>query len=166
VGESLGLQRRDVDLQQACFRVGPSKGRMRWVPFHRDLARELRHWLARDCSESGADAFVFADDHGRRRPVRNVSHNLRGLFRRCRLKPAAGRAGPRCHDLRHTMAVHRLQRWYREGRDLHKMLPWLSAYLGHRNLLGTELYLHATPELLATAARRLQQQLSMASAPS
>ena len=64
------------------------------------------------------------------------------------------------------MAVHRLQRWYREGRDLHKMLPWLSAYLGHRNLLGTELYLHATPELLATAARRLQQQLSMASAPS
>jgi site-specific recombinase XerD len=32
------------------------------------------------------------------------------------------------------------------------MLPWLSAYLGHRNLLGTEHYLHATPELLAVAA--------------
>jgi integrase len=166
VGEALGLQRRDVDLQQACFRVGPSKGRMRWVPFHRDLAGELRHWLVHDCSESGVDAFVFADDHGRRRRVKNASHNLRVLFRRCGLKPTVGRKGPRCHDLRHTMAVHRLQRWYREGRDPHRMLPWLSAYLGHRNLLGTELYLHATPELLATASRRLRQQLSKASAPS
>jgi site-specific recombinase XerD len=39
------------------------------------------------------------------------------------------------------------------------MLPWLSAYLGHRNLLGTERYLHATPEHLNTASGRLRQQL-------
>ena len=35
VGEALGLRRCDLDLMQACFRVGPSKGRIRWVPFHR-----------------------------------------------------------------------------------------------------------------------------------
>jgi integrase len=160
IGEALGLRRRDCDLQDACFRVGPSKGRTRWVPFHRDLARELRRWLTHDCSKLQPEAFVFADADGRGWRIKNASHNLRVLFRRCGIKPMAGRRGPRCHDLRHTMAVHRLQRCYREGNDPHHLLPWLSAYLGHRNLLGTELYLHATPELLATAAHRLRRQLS------
>ena len=159
IGEALGLRRCDVDLPQACFRVGPSKGRIRLVPFHRDLARELLTWLEHDCSNARPDSFLFSDDHGRQRRSKNVSHNLRATFRRCLLKPMTGRAGPRCHDLRHTMAVHRLQRWYREGRDPQRLLPWLSAYLGHRNLLGTEHYLHATPELLATASRRLRRQL-------
>jgi integrase len=160
IGEALSLRRCDFDPKRACFHVGPSKGRVRWVPFHQDLARELRHWLKHDCPDSCAESYLFASDNGLQRRVKNVSHNLRVLFRRCRLKATSGRTGPRCHDLRHTMAVHRLQRWYREGRDPQQLLPWLSAYLGHRNLLGTELYLHATPELLATASRRLHRQLT------
>lgn len=162
IGEALGLRQRDLDLSHACFRVGPSKGRIRWVPFRHGLALKLHRWLDQDCALRHANSFVFAQDDGRRRSVRNTSQTLRFLFRRCGLKPSHGRVGPRCHDFRHTFAVHRLQRWYREGRDPHRMLPWLSAYLGHRNLLGTEHYLHATPELLAVAARRLQRQLRAA----
>ena len=45
VGEAIKLHLVDVDLKQGCFRVGPSKGRVRWVPFGRDLVRELKHWL-------------------------------------------------------------------------------------------------------------------------
>jgi integrase len=164
IGEALGLRRLDLDLHEDYFHVGPSKGRIRWVPFRRDLARELDRWLKEDCALRPANAYVFARDDGSRRRVKPTSQTLRFLFRRCGLKPAAGRVGPRCHDFRHTFAVHRLQLWYREGRDLHRMLPWLSAYLGHRNLLGTEHYLHATPELLAVAGRRLQRELRSASA--
>jgi integrase len=76
------------------------------------------------------------------------------------LKPAGGRSGPRPYDLRHTFAVHRLQRWYRAGIDIHARLAWLSAYMGHDDILGTETYLTATPELLAVAARRLQRRFS------
>jgi integrase len=158
IGEALALRRRDLDLRQACFRIGPSKGRIRWVPFRRDLARELHTWIEEDDAAGTLDSFVFAQDDGRQRRVKNAAQTLRFLLRRCGLKPATGRRGPRCHDLRHTFAVHRLQRWYHEGRDLHRMLPWLSAYLGHRNLIGTEHYLQATPELLAIASRRLQRQ--------
>lgn len=165
IGEALRLRRQDVDLRQRCFHVGLSKGRVRWVPFHADMARVLRDWIQENATEACPDALVFAQDNGRARSVKAASQTLRFLFRRCGLKPKIGRVGPRCHDLRHTFAVHRLQRWYREGRNLPQMLPWLSAYLGHRNLLGTERYLHATPELLATAARRLRHQLEFASAP-
>jgi integrase len=167
IGEALRIRRQDLDLDRNCFRIGPSKGRIRWVPFHADLARELRRWLKDDCpADMPLDAYLFSGDDRTQLHVKSVSHVLRAIFRRCGFKPAGGRAGPRCHDLRHTMAVHRLQLWYREGRNLNAMLPWLSAYLGHRNLLGTERYLHATPELLATAAQRLQHQLKTTSAPS
>jgi integrase len=158
IGEALALRRRDLDLRHACFRVGPSKGRIRWVPFRRDLARELQAWIDEDDASRTRDSFVFAQDDGRQRRVKSAAQTLRFLLRRCGLKPTTGRTGPRCHDFRHTFAVHRLQRWYHEGRDLHRMLPWLSAYLGHRNLLGTEHYLRATPELLTLASRRLQRQ--------
>ena len=43
---------------------------------------------------------------------------------------------PRLHDLRHTSAVHRLTTWYREGKDVQKLLPQLSVYMGHTNLGG------------------------------
>lgn len=166
ISEALGIRCQDLDLRRNCFRVGPSKGRIRWVPFHTDLARELGRWLKEECPvDLPPAAFLFASPDGRPLRAKNVAHILRGIFRHCGFKAATGRVGPRCHDLRHTMAVHRLQRWYREGRDLNRMLPWLSAYLGHRNLLGTELYLHATPELLAVAARQLQRQLLTAPAP-
>jgi hypothetical protein len=42
--------------------------------------------------------------------------------------------------------------------DLHSRLPWLSAYLGHVNLLGTETYLAATPDLLCLAADRFRRR--------
>lgn len=67
---------------------------------------------------------------------------------------------------RHTFAVHRLERWYRTGIDIHARLAWLSAYMGHDDILGTETYLTATPELLAVAARRLQRRFSAPKRPS
>ena len=70
------------------------------------------------------------------------------------MKSPMGRCGPRPYDLRHAFAVHRLTAWYHDGVDLHASLPWLSAYLGHVNVLGTEVYLHATAELLEIAADR------------
>lgn len=64
--------------------------------------------------------------------------------------------GPRPYDWRHTFAVHRLTRWYRQGVDLHARLPWLSTYMGHDDILGTETYLTVTPELLGLAGHRFR----------
>ena len=91
--------------------------------------------------------------------MRHASDLIRGLLRHAGLKSAKGRHGPRPHDLRHTFAVRRLERWYRAGVDIHKRLPWLSAYMGHQDILGTEKYLTATPQLLAAASHRFLRRL-------
>jgi integrase len=57
---------------------------------------------------------------------------------------------------RHSFALRCLLGWYRCGTDVAAQLPRLSTYLGHRNPADTYWYLTATPELLALAARRLE----------
>lgn len=64
---------------------------------------------------------------------------------------------PRMHDLRHTFAIHRLTEWYRQGADVQKLLPHLSAYLGHCCLSSTQVYLSMTPELLQQASNRFER---------
>ena len=58
---------------------------------------------------------------------------------------------PRLHDLRHTFAVHRLLRWYREGVDVQQRLPWLSTFMGHVDIQSTQVYLTITADLLNEA---------------
>lgn len=158
--EALRLRLEDLDIDNGVMFVQESKGRSRWVPFHRSLARELdrylieRHAFAR---AAGRDR-VFVGVNRRTLPSSTAYATIVKLFRTAGLKPPAGRVGPRPYDLRHTFAVHRLTRWYYQGVDIHGRLPWLSAYMGHDDVFGTETYLHATPELLELAANRLRRR--------
>jgi hypothetical protein len=52
-----------------------------------------------------------------------------------------------------------------DGVDIHARLPVLSAYLGHQNIIGTEVYLKATPQLLELASNRFEQHLRGARPP-
>lgn len=161
-GEALRLRICDVDLRRNVIFVEESKGRARWVPFHPSLRHELTQYLhvrhEFEAARPGDRVFVGV---GRKElPDSTAWQTIATLFRKAGLKPSCGRVGPRPCDLRHTFAVHRLTRWYREGVDLHAHLPWLSAYMGHVDLLGTETYLTATPELLALAAHRFHRRFA------
>ena len=161
-GEALRLRIRDVDVGRHVLFVSESKGRSRWVPFRKSLGAELARYLRARRQFVGHPALpddrVFVGANGHYLPRSTAWGTLAGLFRATGLKPDTGRSGPRPCDLRHTFAVHRLTRWYRQGVDLHGRLPWLSAYLGHVDLLGTERYLTATPALLRLASERFRRR--------
>lgn len=161
-GEALRLRMKDVDTNRGLLFITESKGRSRWVPFERSLGRELaRYTVARRAiSGDGPDDPFLIEPRGG--PLRSTTagYTVRALLVDAGLKPAVGRVGPRPYDLRHTFAVHRLTRWYRAGVDINGRLPWLSAYMGHNDILGTESYLTATPELLAIASKRFGRHLA------
>lgn len=166
-GEAVRLRMSDVDLEKRVIFVRESKGRSRIVPFGADLARELYSYLVdranilRAAGEAESDAW-FVRKSGRPLRVPNASPAVTKLLRSLGLKPKTGRVGPRPYDLRHAFAVHRLTEWNRKGVDVHARLPWLSAYMGHINVLGTQDYLHATPELLRLASRRFEKRFHRA----
>jgi len=161
-GEALRLRLRDIDLPRATLFIGASKGRSRWVPFHRSLCGPLNRYLTarKAFALAGPDNRLFVGANRSRLPNSTAWHTVCRLLRLSGMKPPSGRWGPRPYDLRHAFAVQRLLRWYRSGIDLRTRLPWLSAYMGHDDLLGTEVYLHATPELLRIAGNRLRSRLT------
>ncbi|MGH9641373.1 MAG: tyrosine-type recombinase/integrase [Terriglobales bacterium] len=164
-GETLRLRCADVDLHNCVLHIRMSKGRARLVPFGSDLAREFRrYWPQRlgilRAKGCGPDEALFIGRYGRAVTLKGASEAVRRLLRQLGLKARRGRIGPRPYDLRHAFAVHRLTAWYRDGVDIHARLPWLSAYMGHVNVLGTEVYLHATPQLLKIASDRFAKRVT------
>lgn len=159
-GEALRLRMRDVNTRSGILFIDTFKGRSRWVPFHRSLAGELDRYLTLRMmyAPSHPETRFFVGTDQRRLPIETASRTFRLLFKLAGLKPEKGRSGPRPYDLRHAFAVRRLSRWYRQGVDLHARLPWLSAYMGHVDIIGTETYLNTTPELLDLAGTRLRRR--------
>ena len=147
-----------------------SKGRARIVAIRPDLVAELRAYaaerqrLVRERRRVDPEAFLLRLDAS---PLTVVSASaaIRQLLRQLGLKPPEGRVGARPYELRHAFAVHRLTAWANEGVDIHTKLPLLSAYLGHQNIIGTEVYLRATPPLLELASSRFEQHLHDARSP-
>ena len=81
---------------------------------------------------------------------------LSDVIRRAGLKPLRGKAGPRVHDLRHSMVVNRILEWYRTGINPQERLPFLATYLGHRDINSTLVYITVTQELLHLANERFR----------
>jgi integrase/recombinase XerD len=161
VGEALALDDVDVDWQAGLLVVRQSKfRRSRLVPVHTSTLDRLRLYQeerARIYPTPKTSAF-FVSESGQRLPYRTVN----GLFRRLCARflpqePSTSRR-PRIHDLRHRFTVNTLIRWYREGVDVERCLPRLSAYLGHGCSAHTYWYLTAVPELLRLATERLEQK--------
>lgn len=162
LGEATRLRIEDVDLCRCTLTVQRSKGRSRILPIRDDLVTELRRYLRhRDevlaANHAGASPAFFIRRNATALTLRAASDILRRLLRDLEMKPPRGRIGARPYEFRHAFAVHRLTAWAVEGVDVHARLPMLSAYVGHVNVLGTEVYLKATPELLALASQRFEQ---------
>jgi integrase len=162
LGEATRLRLDEVDLYRGVLTVQRSKGRSRLLAIRDDLVAELRQYLRRRkdilaASGTNTSPALFVRRDGSALTVRAASDAFRGLLRDLELKPPRGRCGARPYEFRHAFAVHRLTAWAIEGVDVHAKLPWLSAYLGHQNVLGTEDYLKATPQLLQLASQRFEQ---------
>jgi integrase/recombinase XerD len=68
--------------------------------------------------------------------------------------------GPRLHDFRHTFAVHCLKKWVLDEEDITNLLPYLSAFLGHVDLRGTQHYLRLTADLYPKIIASVEQNFS------
>ena len=170
LGEAVRMRTADVDLNRGILKVQHSKGRSRIVAIRQDLVAALRCYsverqkLLDNRRRSDPEALFLRLD-GSPLNISSASQAIRRMLRQLGLKPPSGRSGARPYEFRHAFAVHRLMAWAEEGVDIHAKLPLLSAYLGHQNIIGTEVYLRATPQLLELASERFEQRLLHAPPP-
>ncbi len=170
LGEAVRLCTAEVDLDRGVLMIRHSKGRSRIVAIRADLVAELhlyaveRQRLVRERRRADPEVLFLRLDASPL-TVASASDAIRRLLRDLGIKPPHGRIGARPYEFRHAFAVHRLTAWANSGIDVHAKLPWLSAYLGHQNVLGTEVYLKATPQLLELASSRFEQHLRRSRRP-
>jgi site-specific recombinase XerD len=161
IGEALGLDVADVDLESALLRIRETKFyKTRIVPVGADLTRVLRDYLLERSKGAPipADGPFLLTRQGKRPSRAGAEEAFKQLRRQAKVSRIDGsRYQPRLHDMRHTYAVTRLVRWYREGADVQRLLPQLATYLGHVHISGTQRYLTMTPELLRQASLRFER---------
>lgn len=157
-GEVVGLKMKDVDLDAGILTVVQGKFRKdRLVPLSPSITATLRNFVESHRAAAHAEDPLFPAPHGEG----YSGHRLYTLFRELLWRagiPFRGRGkGPRLHDLRHTFAVNRLATWYAQGEDLGVLLPALSTYMGHVDLVSTQKYLQMTAEMYPEIVSRLER---------
>jgi integrase/recombinase XerD len=159
MGEIAGLQLRDLRAEESALEIRETKFfKSRRLPIKPTVAAALGDYLeqrTRAGLPQGLDSPLFCHEAGGYAYI-TAEHLLRRVIRAAGLKPEAGRRGPRVHDLRHTFVVHRMLEWYRHGINPQSRLPYLSTYLGHRDIHATLVYLTITQELLGLASERFR----------
>jgi integrase/recombinase XerD len=157
IGEVIALDDGDLDPGQGMLVRHAKLGKHRLLPLHPTTVTAIQGYrrLRDQVFPRPASEALLVSAAGTRLLNYNVSVTFTRLARRAGLTARPGGSRPRPHDLRHSFAVATLLDWCRDGGEVAARMPLLSAYLGHADPAGTYWYLHAAPELLAEAARRL-----------
>jgi integrase len=159
LGEIVGLELRDINLQEGAIEVRDTKFfKSRRLPLSSSAVAVLRDYLvarAKAGAPQEQQAALFVHEKSGYSHV-TAGALLRDVIRRAGLRKGRGRGGPRIHDIRHTFVVHRMTQWYREGINPQNRLQYLSTYLGHRDIHSTLVYLTITQELLQHANDRFR----------
>lgn len=165
IGEALKLTLADVDLKRCVLLIRETKfKKTRQVPLSSSAATQLRVYLHQRSMagmSTAANSRLFVNLRGNPYGEAGFTTIFLEIIRSLGIRKPPGQRGPRIHDFRHSFAVNRLLAWYRDGSNLAAKLPVLSTYLGHSTVTCTEVYLHATAELLESAGTRFHSHFAV-----
>ena len=150
LSEALTLKVQDVDLEHGLIFIKKAKyGNERRLPITSSLLTVLRAYRAINQDLIGIDSngYFFPTSCGEKYHKYTFYEKFRTILWQSDIPHQGKGKGPRVHDLRHTFAIHSLQKSILAGVDVYASLPVLMTYLGHSHINSTEYYLRMTAEL-------------------
>lgn len=161
ISELVRLTLADVDLENGTLEIRGTKFfKSRRLPLAAGVIAAVRDYIA---ARQQAGAPTDPESGLFWKGIRGGSYSYGGTrnllveaLRRAGLKPTRGKVGPRIHDLRHAMVCNRMLTWYRDGINPQSRLPHLAAYLGHKDINSTLVYLTITQEQMQHASERFR----------
>lgn len=146
INEALGLKMTDINMDQGIITLDTTKNHtQRLIPMSQSLHKYCRQYIRHMNFTSLYDGYYYPTRRGEKYNSTPVYCQFRKFMTKAEIFRENGTT-PRVHDIRHTFAVHALEKMDVEGRDIYCALPILSMYLGHRGIESTEKYLRLTME--------------------
>ena len=144
LSELVGLDLRDVDIENAMIRVVGKGAKERFLPLNDVVVRALKAWLEVRKPADPEDEALFLNRFGRRISGRGIEMLVDNYVRAAGI----GKTYFSPHKLRHTFAtllhVH--------GADLVE----IKDLLGHSSITSTQIYTHASSPRLKAAVKKLE----------
>ena len=160
LSEALRLNLQDVDLDEATITVRQTKFRKsRLLPIDASVVQALGQYrkIHDRFANSSAAAPFFVSSQGRSLPRDAVEYAFKCIRSRLQWQARGDHAHPRIHDLRHTFAVRRVQRWHEANVSIEHGIFWLCTYLGHAKISDTYWYLTGVPELMDLVGSKFER---------
>ncbi len=152
--EGRELQRKDVDLDTAEIRLINSKWhKSRTIVMSDDMTELMKKYVSARDAKYDIDTYLFPRLQGGPYTATAMLKALKRAFEQSKpdidkdLLPTI-----RVYDLRHRFATKVLHNWLDAGVNLNSRLPYLQAYMGHKELSATAYYVHLLPENLIKSA--------------
>jgi integrase len=159
ISEALALRLADITDDGLIIDKTKFK-KSRLLPLHPTTRRALDAYLAVRLRVATKSEALLIANNGEALTYPTVIAIFLQLTRSIGLRGSPGRGGPRIHDLRHSFAVHSLERCPRNAAAVSRHIIGLSTYLGHAHVTDTYWYLQASPTLMthiADAGEALQR---------
>jgi len=148
--EGCGIATKNVNLRDGVLMIIDAKGQKdRLVYMSQDLTVLCRNYYDWLCKELGCIPEWFFPGKYPDKPIRNTSvdrvlasfWSMTSFAAQCSNKPTV-------HDFRFSFVTHKFDEWERKGAEIEGMMPYLSAYLGHKSVSDTYYYHHLYVEAL------------------
>lgn len=153
VGEALSVKNMDIDYSRHWIIIRDTKNKMqRMVPINPSLEKVMKQYetyrnrIPVD-GLTDKEGFFFVSTIGRPFTKGTAYKWFKKILSQCGIPHIGKQQGPRVHDVRHTCAVHSLEKMVKSGVDTYCALPILSTFLGHKTISGTEKYVRMTQEM-------------------
>ena len=159
ISEALNLTLDDVNLEKGTLIIHETKfDKERIIPMAKSLIEQCCEYMEKVHSFEKETTFLFPSPYGGHYCTNTVYNWFRDILWKAGISHSG--QGPRLHDVRHTFSVHCLKRWVLKGEDLTNLLPYLSVYLGHEDLRGTQRYLRLTADLYPSIIESVEKNYS------
>lgn len=145
IGELLSVRVRDVDFRRATVLLRNTKNKkQRLVPMSNSLALMLEKYCMALGLSARPDSYLFPGrQHGKAISAKTVYSRFITVLKTAGIyfQPESHKRGQCLHCFRHVFAVRSFAKAERSGHSPESSVPYLSVYLGHFDMDGTEKYL-------------------------
>lgn len=158
ISEALNLTIQDVDLNKGTLHIRHTKfNKERILPMADSLKKRCLNYYTTAQIGLMGNHFFFPSPFGGNYSESTIYNLFRTVLRQAGISHLGRGKGPRLHDFRHAFAINCLRKWVLEGKNLNSCLPYLSAYLGHEDLRGSQRYLRLTADLYPDITRKVAE---------